>query len=195
MLEFSQFPADQVPHQELLALADDISLAVEDRRVAMLAATYSRRPEVYLRVHEVLRDPRHPGFLAVVNRMAAIGDEYSHHLLVGLDEALLDAGARVAVAAGRRTLMQKVQPDGKRKMPYVPDVARRLHLAVFARRTGHQDAAAFCTWTERYLRAQRANPAVRDRLTALATRPEKSTVPADDREAVRAWARRLLTAD
>ncbi|MCB9872389.1 MAG: hypothetical protein H6837_21220 [Planctomycetes bacterium] len=190
ILAFSRFPAAKVPHRELLALVDDSSAPAEDRGLAMLAATYSTHPDVYLRIHEVLSEPKHPGLAAVLSRVGALGDAWTEDVLGRLDPGALDPGPQELLASAKLAVSKKVRAVAAKRL----DVGHRMRLVLHAERSGSRCAEDLRRFTEARLRDRVDTPAVRAELKKIADAPGSVPVDPRDRAALAAWATRLLDA-
>lgn len=192
MLEFSQFPKAQVPHAELLALAKDPKGAPQDRRIALLAASYSDHPSVYLHLHAALRDPKDPGHGAAVDRMGAFGDGYTEHVLRTMSRDALSHAQGQRLIGAELALKRRLLPKQPHQPPAIPNAGLLLARAGWAEKTKDPQAEALVNYTRKYLGRIAKLQQVRAALQQIVADPGKSGVPATLHDRVREAARKLL---
>lgn len=161
--------------------------AADERRLALLACSYSPHPRVWFELHRIATDAGAVTRDVACSRIGDVGDGYSLELLQRLlaprpgDEVLQRALQRLRTAIGRQ--------------PFDAETAKApLLRALWATATGAPEAADYGAWLE--ARCAAASPALR---RALAERlPELAADPAllpDERQTLAAalpeWRARL----
>ena len=192
MLEFSEFPKAGVPWSELLSIAKNGELPREDRRVALLAASFANHPAVYLFLHEVLRDPSHPGFEVSLSRTPGTGDGFTASVLKNLRRAGLPESLRTRIHRVETTLHTRLHP--KRQVPPLRATpAVLLYRAAWAVWQKDRQGDELVAWTHRRLRSARRDlPDVAAKLRNLTVDAGAEGIPVDLQGWVRATAKAVL---
>lgn len=111
---------------------------------------------VYVFLHEVVRDPRHPSWEAALSRLAERGDGSTLRWLADLDSGSLPCPRRLQLESAREAVRalaaQQLTGDGWGTGPG-RDGAALLERAAFAELEGSPVADALVDWTIDFLRA------------------------------------------
>lgn len=185
MLEFSEFPSASIPFSELLTMAGKKDLLAEDRKAALLAASYSNHPEVYLQLHAVLLDPEHPGFDAVVQRMYAQGGGYTLEIIHKLSPDGIPKTRRASIDRLAQTLAKRPKNVGT-------TAGLLLHRASWATFKGDAQAEALVTWTRAHMRLRLSKPEFRASVRKFVQSLESGAIPKSLHGWIRAEAKRIL---
>lgn len=83
LLAYTYVSPNLVEHDHFLVTARSTTELPRVREAALLAASYSRHPRVWLALHHIAFDERHPAWRAAVSRLGDIGDEFTLDVLGG----------------------------------------------------------------------------------------------------------------
>jgi hypothetical protein len=190
MLEFSEFPAGKVPWSELLVMSRNTALADADRQAATLAASYSNHPDVYLEVHKILRDPKHPGFDAILGRAYALSDGYMSRVLAKLPRKGLPETRRSRVSQLEKALRQaEIQRNSSNSGQ---SASTLLYRAAWAVHREDEQSDALLYWTRTHVKQRMAKPAFVQMMRRLEANPGTDGIPRFLHAWVRDEARRIL---
>jgi hypothetical protein len=78
-LAFTRAPGQAIPMREAIAVIDDTSQPAAVRAAAVMAISFAQaeQPRAWAKLHEIARQPDHPGFPSAVSRLADIGEEFT----------------------------------------------------------------------------------------------------------------------
>lgn len=190
MLEFTEFPAAQVPFAELLSMARNETPEDADRQAALLAASYSRHPEVYLVLHELLQKPKHPGFHALVQRMYALSDGYTLQILRSLPRKALPESTRSLVAQLEK--VQRQAENQRRNSRSGAAASVLLHRAAWAVQRKSPQKDALLKWTRAHVQHRLTDAKFRKALAGVPGSLPGSSIPKSLHAWIEAETARLL---
>jgi len=86
ILTCSKLWHDNLPFDDLLGIVRDAELDPRLREAAVLACNRAKDSQRYMTMHEVVRDPKHPGWIPAVEYMGHYGDAFSLQLIEAIKE-------------------------------------------------------------------------------------------------------------
>lgn len=195
----SRLAAELVPQVELLERHARTDLPLEQRRPALLSASYSDHPRPWILLHDVAEDVLDPSWENALERLSEIGNGYTMQRLHLLRPGLSDP-RRV------ERLDETLKAIAERDLDLDADrVSTRIRIqlerAAWADLACHPSEGQLVGWTLAHLKTWTHEPVVRSKLSMLASdyepRPssEDRLTLAPPTERVRSYARELLEED
>ncbi len=160
---FSRLPGELVPHRDFIAVMNDTEASAADRETALLAASQSTHPEVYLLLLRIAGDPAHPAWKAAVSRLGDRGDPFTLERLEAI-QARKDLAPEAASFLDEEIGVVRdavVAWHGRldERLPY--EAYRMLQRAAWAEVHEDPHAAALAAWTLDVIRPHANRPDVR----------------------------------
>jgi len=164
-LAFSHVPGPLIPFREFLTVARSPA-EDEDRRAALMAASFSDQPEVWTLLHQIAHDPLDPTWPVAVSRLGDLGNGFTVTWFEQLPPAVARRDAVVTAVQAIRAR------DAARRVEEQPALAVIfLRRAAWAETVRNPLREALVQWTLAQVRNWLANEAVATQVRDLAQEP------------------------
>ena len=165
-LAFSHVPSEQIPYREFLAVARSPA-EDEDRRAALMAASFATVPEVWLLLHQLAKDPLDPTWPVAVSRLGDVGNGFT---VAWLEALPLELGQRTEIQSTLQMVRCREASRNPVELPLHAETC--LRRAAWAETSKHPLAPRLAEWTLTQLREWQTTPAVANHLQSLAEDPQ-----------------------
>jgi hypothetical protein len=134
------------------------------REAALMAYSYFRHPDVYLKLHVLALQTKHPAWSAAVSRLGEVGNDFTLQHLDRLPTARLTEKDKKLVFGTKAILADWVQRRNADYWQYL--VPQWLEYAAWAEQAGDPLRKQLTPWTTRTLAAS-GGPSLDDKLKGL----------------------------
>ncbi len=149
LLTFTNFgatldPADS-PIDDFRRMMDDVKETSAIREAALMAFSYCKHPQVYVRLHSLLDEPDHPAWPSAISRLNDMANEFT---LEHYDRAKVPAKHVEWFDRHRESLRQWAENPQRSREPTQHEVQRRLEHAAWAEHVKSPLAKTLTPWTK-----------------------------------------------
>jgi hypothetical protein len=138
------------PVDEFRKTMDDPAEAAVIRESAMVAFSYFRHPQVYVRLHELALETTHPAWRAAISRLNDIGNEFTLEHLTQLDKTKLAKKDVEVLDRNIAALKQWVEDPQRVRSVSRASAEAQLERAVWAELTKSPVRKNLTAWTKSF---------------------------------------------